>query len=88
MKTIKSFRRSTLSACIALGCAAWGAQASADQILKLDYSSGDGYFLVDEDDGLMEPGIKAVTPEPSNYDAVDGIVGGGSVSANCLNVQP
>ncbi|WP_372591236.1 choice-of-anchor F family protein [Guyparkeria sp.] len=78
------FRRTTISTFVAISCAAWGAQVSADEILNLDYSTGDGYFLVDEDDGLMEPGIKAVTPEPSNYDPTDGIIGGGATSPNCL----
>ena len=68
MKTIKRFHRTTISTLVAMGCAAWGVQATAGEVLDFSYSEGDGYILVDEEEGIAPPGVKVITGEPNLED--------------------
>ena len=42
--------------------------ALAGTIVGLDSVEGDGFLLIDEDEGVVEPGVKAVTGDPNNDD--------------------
>src|SRR5690606_16271228 len=42
--------------------------ALAGTIVGLDRVDGDGFILIDEDENVVEPGIKAVTGTPNNDD--------------------
>lgn len=42
--------------------------ASAGEIRELESVLGDGFILIDEDEGVLEPGAKAVTLDPNNDD--------------------
>lgn len=42
--------------------------ALAGTIVGLEDIEGDGFILIDEDEGVVEPGVKAVTGDPNNDD--------------------
>ena len=61
MRNKASFRRNLLASVVAGTCATWGAQAVAGEVLDFNYYTGDGYILVDEEEGILEPGVKVIT---------------------------
>ena len=46
---------------IAIACAGWMGAAQAGEVIDLSYTAGDGYIFVDPDEGVVAPGVKAVT---------------------------
>ena len=66
---------------IAIACAGWMSAAQAGEVIDLSYTSGDGYIFVDPAEGVVAPGVKAVTTAPNNND----FVGNGFSPANDPN---
>ena len=60
------------------------APALAGTIVGLDSVGGDGFLLIDEDEGVVEPGVKAVTGAPNNDDFTTDNGFSPSTVVNCL----
>lgn len=69
MKNVSRFRRTFLSAFVAMSCSAIAVQLQAGEVLDLDYTTGDGFVFYDEADGLFEPGLKIITGQENNDEA-------------------
>ncbi len=67
MKLPINMKYTKLALAIAL-LPALSAQVSAGEILTFDGYTGDGYILIDEDENVVAPGIKAVTKDINNDD--------------------
>ncbi|RDD63712.1 choice-of-anchor F family protein [Ferruginivarius sediminum] len=61
-------RRLSLIAAASSLAIALAAPASAGELLDLSAVEGDGFLLVDLDEGVSEPGLKIVTEDPNNDD--------------------
>lgn len=84
MKNKTAFRKSLLASLVAGTCAAWGSQAFAGEVLDFNYYAGDGYILVDEEEGIAAPGIKVITGEVNLADQDVDPENNSSSALNCI----
>lgn len=69
---------------IAIACAGWMGAAQAGEVIDLSYTAGDGYILIDADEEVVAPGVKAVTGSLNNNDFTSANGFSPSGVENCL----